>query len=569
VARSAPAAPRQAPHIAAPSRPSPSIQRAQRQNAQRATTGAASNVQSAQQQQRLQQLQSRGHLSRGERREVQRLQREQRQNVKTDNAKTNKAKTSIAAQPNASSAQQSRLQQLQSQRHLSRNDRRELRQLQQQQQQTARPQQQLNQPNAQTAQQSRLQQLQSQRHLNRGERRELRQLQQQERQNARQQRLNAPAAATAANQQPRTPRTRALSQQQVTQGRFAMASANAGNRGPHFAARRAARLAARTAWQLGLFAPYVPWRGPVYWPYAYNDVFYYTFWPDAYDPGYWAYAYDDFFDGVFFPDGAPYAEYAAEGPYVATTTGSASARASAPGQVTRATREFCAEQAKGVTAWPFEKISEAVRPTAEQRTLLDNVKKAAGEAAEQLEQACPDRVPMTPPGRLQAMTMRLQATDDAIKIIKPPLETFYNSLNDEQKARFNEIGPQLGRQDKQRPANQAEQAQANCSGDKAGLSGLAANRIEDSLRPNEPQGQALDRLDEAMQKAVGILRDTCPNTIPMTPVGRLDVMQKRLEAMIEAANAVRPALDNFYASLSDEQKAKFNRLGRDANQSGG
>jgi hypothetical protein len=46
-------------------------------------------------------------------------------------------------------------------------------------------------------------------------------------------------------------------------------------------------------------------------------------------------------------------------------------------------------------------------------------------------------------------------------------------------------------------------------------------------------------------------------------------MQKRLEAMIEAANAVRPALEDFYASLSDEQKATFNRLGRNTAQSGG
>ena len=46
-------------------------------------------------------------------------------------------------------------------------------------------------------------------------------------------------------------------------------------------------------------------------------------------------------------------------------------------------------------------------------------------------------------------------------------------------------------------------------------------------------------------------------------------MQKRLEAMIEAANTVRPALEDFYASLNDEQKAKFNRLGRETAQSGG
>src|SRR5262249_43552356 len=68
---------------------------------------------------------------------------------------------------------------------------------------------------------------------------------------------------------------------------------------------------------------------------------------------------------------------------------------------------------------------------------------------------------------------------------------------------------------------------------------------------------------------VDILRDACPNTVPLTPVGRLEVMKQRLDAMIAAANAVRPALEDFYASLTDEQKAKFNRLGRQTAQSGG
>jgi hypothetical protein len=44
-------------------------------------------------------------------------------------------------------------------------------------------------------------------------------------------------------------------------------------------------------------------------------------------------------------------------------------------------------------------------------------------------------------------------------------------------------------------------------------------------------------------------------------------MQQRLEAMIAAANAVRPALEDFYASLSNEQKANFNRLDRQTAQS--
>jgi hypothetical protein len=38
-------------------------------------------------------------------------------------------------------------------------------------------------------------------------------------------------------------------------------------------------------------------------------------------------------------------------------------------------------------------------------------------------------------------------------------------------------------------------------------------------------------------------------------------MEQRLNAMLEAINTVQPALDRFYTSLSDEQKARFNRIG--------
>ena len=62
------------------------------------------------------------------------------------------------------------------------------------------------------------------------------------------------------------------------------------------------------------------------------------------------------------------------------------------------------------------------------------------------------------------------------------------------------------------------------------------------------------------------LQKACPTTVATTPVGRLEAMQQRLEAMIAAANTVRPALDDFYASLGNEQKAKFNRLSRQTAQ---
>jgi hypothetical protein len=36
--------------------------------------------------------------------------------------------------------------------------------------------------------------------------------------------------------------------------------------------------------------------------------------------------------------------------------------------------------------------------------------------------------------------------------------------------------------------------------------------------------------------------------------GRLNSMQKRVKALTEAINAVRPALEAFYGSLTDAQK---------------
>ncbi len=50
-------------------------------------------------------------------------------------------------------------------------------------------------------------------------------------------------------------------------------------------------------------AAFIPWIGAVFWPYAYSDIFDYTFWPDGYDDGWVAYAYDDFVDTVFWGGG--------------------------------------------------------------------------------------------------------------------------------------------------------------------------------------------------------------------------------------------------------------------------
>jgi hypothetical protein len=47
---------------------------------------------------------------------------------------------------------------------------------------------------------------------------------------------------------------------------------------------------------------------------------------------------------------------------------------------------------------------------------------------------------LTPTGRLAAIAQRLAALRDALDTMRPPLEAFYGSLTDEQKAHFERTG---------------------------------------------------------------------------------------------------------------------------------
>ena len=135
--------------------------------------------------------------------------------------------------------------------------------------------------------------------------------------------------------------------------------------------------------------------------------------------------------------------------YAYAYAGSGSAR---PPRVSYAgVQELCKQPGSGVTAWPFADIERKVGLNDEQKALLGDVRRAAADAAATFKASCPSEnaFPLTPPGRLTAMTARLEATLDAVKIVRPALEKFYNSLSDEQKERFNELGPK-------RPVNNPE-----------------------------------------------------------------------------------------------------------------
>ena len=303
----------------------------------------------------------------------------------------------------------------------------------------------------------------------------------------------------------------------------------------------------------------MPWYGAVFWPYAYSDIFDYAFWPSGYDDGFWAYAYDGFFDGVFWGEAGPPEDYAYAAPSP-QRPGNAGAQEQRPSYA--AVQELCRQPGSGITAWPFADIERKVGLSGEQKQLLGDVRKASLDAAAVFKASCPpeNTFPLTPPGRLGAMTARLDATLQSVQTVRPALETFYNSLSDEQKERFNELGPKTTASNAE--ASEASQAANACKQPKQGLSNLPIEKIEDALNPTDAQGIELTKLQDATTQAVSIMQAACPDETPITPPGRLEAMEKRLQAMIDAARTVKPALENFYASLSGEQKARFNRIGR-------
>ena len=311
-------------------------------------------------------------------------------------------------------------------------------------------------------------------------------------------------------------------------------------------------------WRGGLV---LGWFGPLFWPYAYYDLFDYVYWPYAYDD-FWPYAYDDVYYGIYGP-------YAYSGPYGYRDPngqygGRSARRGVSPGRYAarangseRPAAEVCSDGVAQLTDWPIERISEVVQPSAAQRPALDELRAASAKAIDRLKADCPNDLPSIPTGRLAAMESRLQVMLAAVQTVRPALERFYQSLNDEQKARFNAIAPA---NDPDATAKDQRDLTKFCDEKTPSVTDLPIDRIAQAVQPTPPQRAALDALKDASIRAAERLKVDCPTYQTLTPTGRVEAMEKRLDATLSAVKTMQPALAKFYDSLSDEQKARFNSL---------
>ena len=111
-----------------------------------------------------------------------------------------------------------------------------------------------------------------------------------------------------------------------------------------------------------------------------------------------------------------------------------------------------------------------------------------------------------------------------------------------------------------------------CGPDGGRMGEFMIGRVERATQPTSEQRPGFDKLKEAIGKASETMRGACTTERPVTPTGRLAAAEKRLAAMLDAVRTVRPALDAYYNSLNDEQKARLTlaqRMGRGGGMDGG
>jgi hypothetical protein len=283
------------------------------------------------------------------------------------------------------------------------------------------------------------------------------------------------------------------------------------------------------------------WVGPLFWPFAYNDLYDYTIWGDGL--GFWGYGYPDIYAGIFGPYG-----YDRLSAYLPQKPQGRRRARSAP------LDQLCGSDRRAIAGLPIDQIASAVQPTDAQGAALDALGNASVDAAALIRTSCPTQAAATAPGRLAAMQQRIEAMQKAVDLVQPVLDRFYGSLSDEQKARFNALA------EDQRRANNASGSSVQTCSVPAAFDWPGVT-IEERLRPSDTQRAALQVLQDTSTRVSTSLKAACEPNEVMTPPARMATIRKRLDAMLDGIRSVRAALEDFYATLNDEQKAQFEAIG--------
>jgi hypothetical protein len=287
------------------------------------------------------------------------------------------------------------------------------------------------------------------------------------------------------------------------------------------------------------------WVGPLFWPFAYDDIFGYAILGGG--NRLWDYGYADIYAAVFAP-------YSADDLAIYAVDGSSGRghRRSMPLQA------LCGDAKGDVVPRVFDRMAQLIQPNEIQHAALDDLASASNQAGEIIQASCPAQAASSAPERLAAMQARIEAMIKAVQVLQVPLVKLYRLLDDEQKARLNARAPDPRNTAANKPQQASSQA---CQAEASAALQWPIAEIEQKLRPDDTQRGALEVLQDTSVAAGDSLSEACRPDDALTSPERLVAANHRLETWLHAVKLVRAALEDCFATLTDEQKTQFESIG--------
>jgi hypothetical protein len=229
----------------------------------------------------------------------------------------------------------------------------------------------------------------------------------------------------------------------------------------------------------------------------------------------------------------------------------------------------CGEQAAELRKLPLDAVARSLPLRDNQRDALEQVRSSAMDAAQTLAAMCPGRIPAELSAKLDTLAEALKAVTDSLGGLRPAIEQFYGSLDDEQKGWLLVMSATGARPARPDRGNRKEAAAVHggdwgagstssiCAQWGAILRTWPVRQIESEMQLSDLQHATLYELTAAIYRSAGDLAEACPAENRVTPLGRLDAKRDELLALREDIEAIQPSAAAFESALNEAQRKQF------------
>jgi LTXXQ motif family protein len=293
----------------------------------------------------------------------------------------------------------------------------------------------------------------------------------------------------------------------------------------------------------------------IFWPDAAADLADYVLFANGNDR-FWSYGYDTIVATAFAAPAAN--QRVPRGRPAANQLSDAASQAKRP----LASTDLCGATTANADTL-IERIERAVEANASQRDALEQLRHALAQAIERIGATCPAAVPASLAERLNAIQNRIWAMHDALLTIHLPLETFYTSLNDEQRQRLQQEAPQPAQMTADATEGRgqvaADRSAPTCAEPAAGTADWIMRAIERGAPPRAEQRAGLEAVRLRSAAMAQLIAGSCPGDAQLDPMRRFAAVTDRLDLLLFAVMSMSPMLQQLHDSLDDKQKAGLSR----------